>query len=90
MFRFSLILIVPVALIVWYYNYWAIGCGRCTSADFWRIGPNTLLWAAVILAAFSLLLFLRWRADRFCKCRKCGSNLHPAWSYCPECGARGR
>lgn len=90
MYKLALLIIIPVALAVWYYNYWAVGCGRCSYADFWRIGPYTMLWAAVIVAVLGVLMFLRHRNNRVCECPKCQRELETVWTYCPDCGSRGR
>ncbi len=90
MFRFAWLLIIPVTLAVWYYNYWAVGCGRCSYSDFWRIGPHTLLWAGFIVAVFVVWIFMRRRSGQADECPKCQRSLDIVWSYCPDCGSRGR
>lgn len=90
MFRYLLLLIVPVSLVVWYYNYWAVGCGRCSYSDFWRLDPHTLLWAGFIVAVLGVWLYLRRRNQQPCVCPECKRTLDMQWSYCPDCGHRGR
>lgn len=90
MFRPSFLLIIPVAVGVWYYNYWAVGCGRCSYSDFWRIGPHTMLWAGVIVSVFGIWLLLRRRTGRPGHCPGCQRDLDASWSFCPDCGKRGR
>ena len=90
MFRFFVLLAVPVSLAVWYYNYWAVGCGRCSYSDFWRIGPHTALWLIFIIAMFAVWIFLRQRTKRTFECPECQRHLETVWGYCPDCGARGR
>ena len=90
MHKLAMLLIVPVVLAVWYYNYWAVGCGRCTYADFWRIGPHTILLAGLIVAILGVLLYMRHRSKRLCECPKCQRTLDNIWVYCPDCGTRGR
>ena len=88
--KLALILIIPVALAVWYYNYWAVGCGRCSYSDFWRIGPHTMLWAGFIVTVLGILLFMRQRNKKPCACPKCQRALDTVWTFCPDCGTRGR
>lgn len=90
MYKLALLISVPVAIAVWYYNYWAIGCGRCSYSDFWRIGPHTMLWGGFIVAVFGILLYMRHRNKRACECPQCKRVLDTVWTYCPDCGIRGR
>jgi hypothetical protein len=90
MFRFFLLLILPVSFAVWYYNYWAVGCGRCCVADLWRIGPNIVVWLIVIFAVFGVWLILKMRSNHQAECSACKRSLETIWSYCPDCGTRNR
>lgn len=90
MFRFFLTLTLPVSLTILFYNYWAVCCGRCSTSDFWRIGPHLLLWIGMVVALFGVWLFLRRRTNRTCECRKCRRAVEPVWGYCPDCGDRAR
>lgn len=90
MHKLAMLLIVPVVLVVWYYNYWAVGCGRCSYADIWSIGPLAMLLAGLIVIILGVLLYMRHRSKRPCECPKCQRPLDNVWVYCPDCGTRGR
>ena len=79
-----------LALIVFIagYNIWSYNSGYCTTMTLLTFSlPAKLLLAGILLSGLYLLK-LRWRINQKLKmnsCR-CGAELTPIWSYCPDCG----